>query len=88
MKTILSIITLLILNLSSNCQNALVIPDTLSGLNFSLNVYDTSKVFYTGFPTNTYGVNGKYLGPTLILKKGDSISLSVNNLLPDTTTIH
>jgi blue copper oxidase len=87
MKKIL-VIALLILNLSSNSQNALVIPDTISGLNFSLNVYDTSKVFYTGYPTTTYGVNGKYLGPTLILKKGDSISLSVNNLLPDTTTIH
>ncbi|MCE3260260.1 MAG: hypothetical protein K0S12_1901 [Bacteroidetes bacterium] len=69
-------------------QNPLAIPDTISGTNFNLNIYDTSKVFYTGFTTNTYGINGKYLGPTLFLKKGDSININVNNQLPDTTTIH
>lgn len=69
-------------------QNPLAIPDTLSGTSFTLSVYDTSRVFYTSYTTNTYGINSSYLGPTLILKKGDSISISVNNYLADTTTVH
>jgi len=69
-------------------QNPLAIPDTVSGLNFNLNILDTSKVFYTGYVTNTYGINAPYLGPTLFLKKGDSININVNNTLMDTTTIH
>ena len=69
-------------------QNLLSIPDTISGTIFNLNVLDTSKVFYPGFTTKTYGINSKYLGPTLFLNKGDSVSLQVNNQLTDTTTIH
>ena len=69
-------------------QNLLLIPDTISGTNFNLNVFDTSNVFYPGYTTNTYGINAKYLGPTLILNKGDSVSIQVNNQLTDTTTIH
>lgn len=69
-------------------QNPLAIPDTLTGTSFNLNIYDTSKVFYPGYTTNTYGINGSYLGPTLFLNKGDSVDLMVNNTLADTTTIH
>lgn len=69
-------------------QNLLAIPDTLSGTTFNLNILDTSKVFYPGYTTNTFGVNAKYLGPTLFLNKGDSVSMNVNNQLMDTTTIH
>ena len=72
----------------SKGQTLLAIPDTLSGTTFNLNIYDTSKVFYTGFITNTYGINTNYLGPTLFLNQGDSVSLNVNNQLMDTTTIH
>ncbi len=69
-------------------QNLLAIPDTISGTNFNLNIYDTSKVFYSGFTTNTYGINTNYLGPTLFLNQGDSVSMNVYNHLADTTTIH
>jgi bilirubin oxidase len=72
----------------SKGQNLLAIPDTLSGTNFNLNIYDSSKVFYTGFTTNTYGINTNYLGPTLFFNQGDSVSMNVNNQLMDTTTIH
>lgn len=84
--TILFSLSLLSNNISG--QNLLAIPDTLSGTSFSLNIYDTSKVFYAGFTTNTYGVNTNYLGPTLFLNKGDSVSIEVNNNLMDTTTVH
>jgi len=69
-------------------QTLLAIPDTISGTNFNLNIYDTSKVFYSGFTTNTYGINTNYLGPTLFLNQGDSVSMNVYNHLADTTTIH
>jgi len=69
-------------------QNPLAIPDTLSGTGFNLVIYDTTKIFYNGYTTNTFGVNGNYLGPTLFLNKGDSVSMLVNNTLADTTTIH
>jgi blue copper oxidase len=49
---------------------------------------DSTHVFYNGFTTNTYGINASYLGPTLLLNKGDSINIHVNNQLMDTTTLH
>jgi blue copper oxidase len=84
---IISIVSVLISNIAKS-QTLLAIPDTMSGLSFNLNILDTSKVFYTGFNTNTFGINSKYLGPTLFLNKGDSVSMIVNNQLMDTTTIH
>lgn len=69
-------------------QTALPIPDTLTGLNINLSIYDTSHTFYSGIPTSTYGVNASYLGPTLILNKHDSVTVSFFNSLTDTTTIH
>ncbi|TND07592.1 MAG: Bilirubin oxidase [Bacteroidetes bacterium] len=69
-------------------QNPLAIPDTLSGTNFNLSIYDTSHVFYPNFTTQTFGINAGYLGPTLFFNRGDSVEITVNNMLSDTTTIH
>lgn len=87
-KIVLVFVAILLMVNSGKSQNLLAIPDTLSGTNFNLNIYDTSKVFYPGFPTNTYGINAGYLGSTLFLNQGDSVSMNVNNQLMDTTTIH
>lgn len=84
--TLLLIIALSATNLKS--QNLLAIPDTISGTEFNLNIYDTSKVFYNGYTTSTFGINAAYLGPTLFLNKGDSVNMHVANELMDTTTIH
>ncbi|MEO6902657.1 MAG: multicopper oxidase domain-containing protein [Bacteroidia bacterium] len=88
-----NIFLFLFLSLFSNiilvAQNALFIPDTLSGTTFNLNVQKGSKVFYPGFNTTTYGYNGAFLGPTLIMRKGDSVTLNVTNNLPaEKTTVH
>ena len=89
MKKIITLfLALTALITKSSGQTLLAIPDTLSGTNFNLNILDTSKVFYPGFTTNTFGINTNYLGPTLLLNQGDSISLNVYNELMDTTTIH
>lgn len=69
-------------------QQPLFIPDTLSGTNINLSIKDSIHVFYNGNITSTYGINSSYLGPTLFLNKGDSVSITVNNFLMDTTTIH
>ena len=45
-------------------------------------------MFYPGFNTNTIGVNGDYLGPTLLLNQGDFVQMQVTNNITDTTTIH
>lgn len=79
---------LLLLACPAFSQNQLLIPDTLSGNVFQLEIKDTSHVFYPGFTTSTFGINASYLGPTLILHKGDSIQMHVFNQLMDTTTIH
>lgn len=88
MKALL-LLTLLSLGLSKGySQNLLAIPDTLSGNVFELHVKDSIKNFYPSFVTNTMAVNADYLGPTLLLQKGDSIQINVHNDLMDTTTIH
>ena len=69
-------------------QNPLFIPDTLSGSTFNLNAQKGTKVFYTGFNTPTYGYNGDFLGPTLLMNKGDSITLHVANNLSEVTSVH
>jgi len=69
--------------------NQLWIPDTLSGTVFNLQLNQHTKQYQTGAVTNTYGVNDdSFWGPTLIMRKGDSIQMHVTNNLPDTTTTH
>lgn len=70
-------------------QNPLFIPDTLSGTSFNLSAQKGSSVFFTGFNTTTFGYNGAFLGPTLLMNKGDSVTLHVTNNLPtDVTSVH
>jgi blue copper oxidase len=70
-------------------QNPLFIPDTLSGKVFNLTVQKGTKVFFSGFNTTTFGYNGAFLGPTLFLNKGDSVTMHVTNNLPvDITSVH
>ncbi|PKL83098.1 MAG: bilirubin oxidase [Ignavibacteriae bacterium HGW-Ignavibacteriae-3] len=78
----------LLFSSNSVSQNRLQIPDTLSGTIFNLTIQKGLVNLYPGFTTNTIGVNGNILGPTLILRKGDNVSMNVTNTLTDTTTIH
>lgn len=70
-------------------QNPLFIPDTLSGKKFNLTVKKGLTIFYPGVNTTTYGYNGSLLGPTLFMKKGDSVEITVTNNLPqELTSVH
>lgn len=86
-KTLL--ISMLCAAFYASAQHPLFIPDTLSGSSITLNVHKDSVQFFPGRITHTLGINNyKYLGPTLILKKGDSVNITVNNEIGDTTTMH
>jgi len=70
-------------------QNAIPIPDTLSGPVYNLNIHPDSVQFLPGTKTFTNAFNQySYLGPTLILHKGENVSMNVLNSLDDTTTVH
>ncbi len=87
MKTIYILAFFLIPFLSSS-QNPLAIPPVLTGNNFELNLQNSSREFFPGVSTNTMGANGSLLGPTLILNKGDFVTMNVSNNLGEPTTIH
>src|SRR5690625_5958206 len=56
---------------------------------FDLNAQEGSTVFAPGAaPTDTWGVNGDYFGPTLRAERGEEVLVNVTNHLPETTTMH
>lgn len=69
-------------------QNALNIPLSLTGTTFNLNVQQGTTIIYGTTATPTYGVNGVWMAPTIIVNKGDSVSLNVTNNLSVKTTMH
>lgn len=91
MKRNIFIIVGIILSKIIIAQNQLAIPTTLTGTVFNLNVQNGITQFYQGINTNTYGINGSLLGPTLIINKGDLVTLNVTNNLTgngNSTTMH
>lgn len=88
MKKITFILSCLFV-LSGKAQNPLFIPDTIVGPNYSLTMHKDSVQFFPGKKSYTYAYNlNKYLGPTLIFKKGSVVNMTVNNQIGDTTTVH
>ncbi len=78
MKNTINVLTLMFcFTVVTQSQTQLFITDALSGTNFNLTIKTGSVNFYSGFNTNTLGVNGNYLGPTLILRKDDYILTDV-----------
>ncbi|MFN8324126.1 MAG: multicopper oxidase domain-containing protein [Chitinophagales bacterium] len=74
-----------------SAQNQLNIPPTLTGTTFNLNIQEGTTQFWNGINTPTYGINGVFLAPTLIVNKGDWVTMNVTNNLTgngNSTTIH
>jgi FtsP/CotA-like multicopper oxidase with cupredoxin domain len=73
---------------------ALAIPPleegTVSGgqRTYALDVRAATTDFGVGGPTDTYGVNQSYLGPTLRMTTGDEVRMDVHNGLDTVTTLH
>ena len=87
MKKIIFILTAII-PLMGFSQNPLFIPDTLSGNSINLSLQNGQVEFYPGFNTNTIGYNQAILGKTIILEKGNDVTLNVTNNLTEPTTLH
>ncbi|MCX6352850.1 MAG: multicopper oxidase domain-containing protein [Bacteroidetes bacterium] len=71
-----------------SAQNLLPIPPALTGKIFDLKVQSGKKIFYDTTHTPTSGINGVWLGLTIIVNKDDSIILNVKNELTENTTMH
>jgi FtsP/CotA-like multicopper oxidase with cupredoxin domain len=75
-------------------RNELAIPPLLEPREqdgrtvFDLALEQGTTELLPGKPTETWGVNGPYLGPTLRADRGDEVVVRVRNELPDTTTVH
>jgi bilirubin oxidase len=75
-------------------QNSLFIPPLDTGVwiggvrTFNLLMQNGTTQFLPGLQTPTSGYNGSFLGPTLYIQKGDSVSLTVANALGENTTTH
>ena len=91
MKHAILLAVLIVATTVSFSQNPLYIPPALTGTTFNLNIQDGTTQFYSGINTPTYGINHNILAPTLIVNKGDSVTMNVTNNLAGTgnsTTIH
>lgn len=88
MRKLILFLVMLLPWITPKAQNLLSIPPTLSGSTIDLTLQEGTTNFYPGITTNTMGANGSLLGPTLILNQNDFTSITVNNQLTDTTTIH
>lgn len=77
---------------SSPALQALKIPPLLDARatsgELTLRVQAGRTEFYPGRYSNTLGYNGSYLGPTIRVRRGDSVQVSVRNDLAETTTVH
>lgn len=69
-------------------QAALPIPQAVSGAVIDLSLQEGTHEFHSGEPVATIGYNGDLLGPTLMLNRGEQVTLNVTNQLPDMTTTH
>ncbi len=81
-------------SLAQSENNRLRIPEQAFGnidnnlRRFQLNLQRGTSEFLPDRQTDTFGVNGNYLGPTLRFKRNQEIGLSVTNELGEPTTLH
>ena len=69
-------------------QTQIPIPPAVEGTTFDLAIQHGTSEIFPGIQTQTIGYNGAQLGTTLILQKGQTVTLNVHNQLGDTTTTH
>ena len=74
--------------------NTFVVPPLDTGVrkgnnvSFKLDIQSGKTSFFNGINTPTIGLNQSYLGPVLRAKRGDSVSIKVENHINDITTVH
>jgi bilirubin oxidase len=55
---------------------------------YQLTADESTHEFWPGVDTPTYGYNGSFLGPTLIMTHTETVSITVTNNLAEETTTH
>ncbi len=55
---------------------------------FDLTIQKGEKSFFEDIKTETYGVNGDFLGPTIKVNNKDKVEINVTNKLDEETTLH
>ncbi len=83
-----TVLVLLASGFTASAQNPLAIPPTVSGTEIDLELATGTVPFLPGAATQTMGVNGPLLGPTIILQQDQQVTLNVTNHLGEPTTIH
>lgn len=65
-------------------------PDKITGdtRSYTLTMQEGQTEFKEGFQTVTLGYNGSYLGPTIRLKQGENIEVTLQNQMREETTVH
>ena len=65
-------------------------PDdtSVNARHYTLIMDEGQTVFRDGAQTATLGYNGSYLGPTIILKRGEDVSVTLRNQMSEETTVH
>ncbi|ASS47376.1 MAG: hypothetical protein A3D31_16160 [Candidatus Fluviicola riflensis] len=84
----LAVVLVLFITGTGFAQNTLFIPPALTGTTFNLEIQSGTTQLYPGNPTPTYGINGSFLSPTIIVNKNDVVTLNVINNLTVSTTMH
>lgn len=78
----------------NQAQNELQVPALHTGemqagsQHYALQLQSSTSQFLSGLTTPTLGINGSFLGPTLRLKNGSDVALSVLNQLAEPSTLH
>ena len=69
---------------------AILEPDETTGnaRHYTLTMDEGQTEFSEGSQTATLGYNGSFLGPTLVLKKGEDIKVTLRNQMEEETTVH
>ncbi|MDX5333288.1 MAG: copper resistance system multicopper oxidase, partial [Gammaproteobacteria bacterium] len=62
-------------------------PQTLQGSNFDL-TYSPTQVNFTGRDRIATAINGSVPAPVLRMREGDTVTLRVNNMMAEDTSIH
>ena len=55
---------------------------------FELEARAGSSEFTEGVPSESWGFNGDYLGPTLVAERGEAVRVRVRNALEEATSVH
>lgn len=73
---------------TAHAQNPLAIPPLIEQDTFQLVLDESTHEFYPGVVTNTFGISAPFLGPALLLHRGDTARFHIVNQLAEVSGMH